>query len=122
MDKIQIWNFYAPYSRAWQFTIGFLGYFASSQSTRKIQFKKSVQFFISALVLIVLFLFLCDSQIVNSSIVTLTTLTLIVTKSLYVLPNSFGKFLHGLEIGHTQFTCTTCLWSFWQRILRLFII
>ena len=92
MDKIQIWNFYAPYSRAWQFTIGFLGYFASSQSTRKIEFKKSVQFFISALVLIVLFLFLCDSQIVNSSIVTLTTLTLIVTKSLYVLPNSFGKF------------------------------
>lgn len=92
VDKIQIWNFYAPYSRAWQFTIGFLGYFASSQSTRKIQFKKSVQFFISALVLIVLFLFLCDSQIVNSSIVTLTTLTFIVTKSLYVLPNSFGKF------------------------------
>lgn len=92
VDKIQIWNFYAPYSRAWQFTIGFLGYFASSQSTRKIEFKKSVQFFISALVLIVLFIFLCDSQIVNSSIVTLTTLTLIVTKSLYVLPNSFGKF------------------------------
>lgn len=92
VDKIQIWNFYAPYSRAWQFTIGFLGYFASSQSTRKIQFKKSVQFFISALVLIVLFAFLCDSQIVNSIIVTLTTLTLIVTKSLYVLPYSFGKF------------------------------
>ena len=95
INSIDLFSFYAPYGRIWQFCIGGLGYFfLERHKDNLILIPRSMTAIFLAFLVFILFGPMHITSILGSVLATFIALAVVLTNSLIILP---GKAFRGLE-------------------------